>query len=195
MAPVSALLRRLTLPVLAAAALAACDASTVISNPDISYSYRSISLGRFHGDDNALRVVVYGNPFDDPPARVAEAIVAGMQGHNGGPAMTFSIAPAPPPNPRWRVIMVLNPVDFYNTQALCKMTEGPETAPSQDGRIHVIAAYCQGDFAATQGFARAKDVTALDSANFDRMLALLTRTMFPTRNPNDDRRCRTIACL
>jgi hypothetical protein len=191
---VSALLRRLTLPAFAAAALAACDASTAISNPDISYSYRSISLGQFHGGDNALRVVVYGNPFDDPPDRVANAIVAGMQDHNGGPQMTFSAAPAPPPKPRWRVIMVINPVDFYNTQKLCKMTGGPETAPSQDGRIHVIAAFCQGDFAATQGFARAKDVTALDSRNLDQMLALLTRTMFPTRNPSNDRSCN-VPCL
>ncbi len=181
--------------VAAAAALAACDASTVFSNPDISYSYRSISLGQFHGGDNALRVVVYGNPFGDPPERVAEAIVAGMQGHNGGPRMTFSTAEAPPPKPRWRVIMAINPVEFYKTQALCKMTGGPETAPSEGGRIHVISAYCQGDFAATQGFARARDVTALDSRNLDQMLALLTRTMFPTRNPNNDRRCRVIPCI
>lgn len=181
--------------VAAAAALAACDASTVISNPDISYSYRSISLGQFHGGDNALRVVVYGNPFGDPLERVAEAVVAGMQGHNGGPRMTFSTAAAPPPKPRWRVIMAINPVDFYDTHALCTMPGGPETAPSQDGRIHVVAAYCQGDFAATQGFARARDVASLDSRNLDKMLALLTRTMFPTRNPNDDRRCRIIPCV
>ena len=34
----------------------------------------------------------FGNPFDDPPEQVANAIVAGMQGHNGGPRMTFSAA-------------------------------------------------------------------------------------------------------
>ena len=195
MPPVSALFRRLALPAFAAAALAACEASTVVSSPDISYSYRSIALGRFHGEDNALRVIVHGNPFDDPPERVANAVVAGMQGHNGGPRMTFSAAPAPPPKPRWRVIMAINPIDFYDTQALCKMTGGPETAPSQDGRIHVIAAYCQGNFAATQGFARARDVTALDSRNLDRMLALLTRTMFPIRNPSNNRRCRVVTCV
>jgi hypothetical protein len=117
-----------------------------------------------------------------------------MQGHNGGPRMTFSAAAAPPPKPRWRVVMAINPVDFYNTQKLCKMAEGPKTGPSQDGRIHVIAAYCQGDFAATQGFAHARDVTALDSRNLDQMLALLTRTMFPTRNPNNDRSCN-VPCL
>ena len=117
MPPVCALLRHLALPAIAAAALAACDASTAISNPDISYSYRSIALGRFHGGDNALRVVVYGNPFDDPPEQVANAIVAGMQGHNGGPRMTFSAAAAPPPKPRWRVVMAINPVDFSNTLA------------------------------------------------------------------------------
>jgi len=142
-----------------------------------------------------LRVVVYGNPFDDPPDQIANAIVAGMQGHNGGPRMTFSSAPAPPPKPRWRVVMAINPVDFYDTQKLCKMTEGPETAPSQDGRIHVIAAYCQGDFASTQGSGRARDVTALDSRNLDQMLALLTRTMLPTRNPRTNESCRRIPCF
>ncbi len=201
MAVLSAIFARSALPLLAAAALAACDASTVISKVDIAHNYQSISLGRFHGGDNALRVVGYGSPFGDPPARVAEAVVAGMQGHNGGPRVTFSADPAPPPRPRWRVVMALNPTELRDTIELCKIPETPDAAPltarSQGGNLRILAAYCQGDWAASQAVGRGRDIFSLDSPNFDLLLARLTRTLFPTRNPHDDRdrrRCVLLPC-
>ncbi len=191
----SVLTRRLALPFVAAVGLTACDASTVISKVDIAHNYSSLSLGRFHGGDNALRVVTYGSPFGDPPARVANAVVAGMQGHNGGPRVTFSTEAAPPPRPRWRVVMAINPTEVNDTIKLCKLTDTPKTAPSQGGEVRVLAAFCQGDYAASQATGRARDVTSLDSPNFDALLARMTRTLFPTRNPNDDRRrCRVLPC-
>lgn len=201
MIPMPALFRRCLLPAYAAAALAACDASTVISKVDIAHNYQPISLGRFHGGDNALRVVGYGSPFGDPPERVAAAVVAAMQGHNGGPPVTFSTAPAPPPRPRWRVVMALNPTELRDTIKLCKIPEtvaaAPKTARSQGGNLRILAAYCQGDWAATQAVGRGRDIHSLDSPNFDALLAQLTRALFPARNPHDDRdslRCRIFPC-
>jgi len=187
MSIVSEMIRRFLLPACAAAALAGCDASTIISRVDITHNYRPLELWRFHGGDNALRVVGYGSPFGDPPARVAAAVVAAMQGHNGGPRVTFSAAPAPPPKPRWRVVMALNPTELRDTMELCKLTETPTTARTQGGRLKIMAAYCQGDWAATQATARGKDIFGLDSPNFDLLLARLTRALFPSRNPHDDR--------
>ena len=189
-------LRRFWWPAVAALTLTACDASTVISKVDVSSNFWPISLGRFYGGDNALRVVGYGSPFGDPPAQVAAAVVAGMQGHNGGPRVTFSTAPAPPPRPRWRVVMALNPTDVRDTMALCKLSETPTTTRSQDGQLRILAAFCQGDYAATQATGRGRDITSLDSPNFDNLLAALTRELFPSRNPHDDRRrCRILPCF
>ncbi len=193
-------LRRLAWPVIAAATLSACDASTIISKVDHSHNYSPISLGRFHGGDNAMRVVGFGSPFGDPPAQVAAAVVAGMQGHNGGPRVTFSTVPAPPPRPRWRVVMAINPTEINDTIKLCKLSEAPAdaplTAPSVGGKVRILAAFCQGDYAASQATGRATNVSGLDSPNFDSLLAQLTRTLFPSRNPNDDRRrrCRILPC-
>lgn len=189
-------IRRLSWPAFAVIALAACDASTIISKIDVSHNYQPISLGRFYGGDNALRIVGYGSPFGDPPARVADAVVAGMQGHNGGPRVTFSTAAAPPPRPRWRVVMALNPTDVRDSNALCKLTDTPTTVRSQGGRLRILVAFCQGDYAASQATGRGKDITSMDSPNFDKLLAGLTRELFPSRNPHDDRRrCRIWPCL
>ena len=117
-----------------------------------------------------------------------------MQGHNGGPRVTFSAAPAPPPNPRWRVILALNPTDLRDTNELCKLSTVPQTAASQDGRLRIMAAFCQGDYVATQATARGKAITALEAPNFSFLLAQLTHALFPSRNPHDDRRCRFIVC-
>ena len=199
MSPPAAILRRLLSPALAAAALTACDASTIISKVDIAPNYRPIELGRYSGGDNALRVIVYGSPFGDPPARVAEAVVAAMQGNNGGPRVTFSADPAAPPNPRWRAILAVNPTELRDTIELCKLTVAPQTAsqttPAQGGRLRIMAAFCQGDYAATQATGRGKEIASLDSPNFRFLLAQLTRALFPNRNPHDDRRCRFLPCL
>lgn len=196
MSAARATIRRIGLPLLAAAALAACDASTVISKVDISHNYSPLSLGKFHGDDNALRVVVYGSPFGDPAGDVADAAVAAMQGRNGGPRVTFSTAPAPPPNPRARVMLALNPTDVRDSMALCKLPPNakPGTAPSQDGRLRILAAYCQGDYPVSEATGRGKDITSLNSPNFQSLVAGLTRTLFPIRNPHDDRHCRFLLC-
>jgi len=175
--------------------LSACNAATIITKVDISHNYSSLPLGRFHGGDNALRVVGYGSPFGDPPAQVAEAVVASMQGHNGGARMTFSTAAAPPPRPRWRVVMALNPTELRDTNQLCKLTDTPRTARSEGGRLRILAAFCHGDYAASQATARGTGINSLDSPKFDNLLAQLTRTLFPLRNPNDDRkRCRILPC-
>jgi hypothetical protein len=58
-----------------------------------------------------------------------------------------------------------------------------------------MAAYCQGDWAATQATARGKDIFNLDSPNFDLLLVRLTRALFPSFNPHDDRRpCLIFPC-
>jgi hypothetical protein len=144
-----------------------------------------------------MGVVGYGSPFGDPPAHVANTVVASMQGHNGGARMTFTTAASPPPRPRWRVVMAINPTEIRDTIKLCKLTETPTTARSEGGNVRILAAFCQGDYAASQATGRATGVTSLDSPNFDKLVAGLTRTLFPARNPHDDRgrRCRVFPCL
>lgn len=203
----SNIFRRAIVPALAATALAACDGSAVftgspvISRVDIAHNYRPTEIWPFYGGDNALRVVGYGSPFGDPPAQVANAVVAAMQGHNGGSRVTFSAAPAPPPKPRWRVVMAINPTELNDTQDLCKLSEAPADAPltarSQGGEVKILAAFCQGDWAATQAVGRGRNVGGLDSPAFDSLIAHLTRALFPHRNPHDDRdpRCRVFPCF
>jgi hypothetical protein len=194
---VTAALRTLFLPAAAALSLTACSAATVISKVDISHNYQPLALGRFYGGDNAMGVVGYGSPFGDPPAHVANTVVASMQGHNGGARMTFTTAASPPPRPRWRVVMAINPTEIRDTIKLCKLTETPTTARSEGGNVRILAAFCQGDYAASQATGRATGVTSLDSPNFDKLVAGQTRTLFPARNPHDDRgrRCRVFPCL
>ena len=188
-------LHRFAAPVGAALLLTACAGASTISRVDIAHNYQSIELGRFHGGDNALRVVVYGDPFGDPPARVSNAVVAMMQGHTGGPRVTFSAAPAPPPRPNWRAVMVINPTDVTLSDDICRLTAPPATVRSAGDQIRIVAAFCQGDYAATRATGRARAVNGLASRDLDAMLALLNRALFPTRNPHDERfRCRLVVC-
>lgn len=181
---------RYLVPILAVLTLAACDAATIITKVGVASNYSPGELWPFYGGDNALRVVSYGSPFGDPPDRVADAVVAAMQGHTPR-SVTFSAAKAPPPKPRWRVVMALNPTELRDTQQLCTIPETPEAAPatarSQGGELRIMAAYCQGDWVATQATGRGRDITSLDSPNFDRLVADVTRALFPYRNPHDDR--------
>ena len=96
--------------------------------------------------------------------------------------------------------MALNPTDLRDSMKLCKLAETPDAAPltarAQGGQLRILAAYCQGDWAATQATAQGKDITSLDSPNFGLLLARLTLALFPSHNPHDDRRrpCLIFPC-
>ena len=91
--------------------------------------------------------------------------------------------------------MAINPTDVRDTNKLCKLTETPTTTRSQDGQVRILGAFCQGDYAASQATARGNGITSLDSPIFDDLVAGLTRTLFPSRNPHDDRRSRRCLIL
>ena len=188
--------RCLLVPAVAIFALSACDSPTMISKGDVAHNYQPADLWRFSGGDNALQVDGYGSPFGDSQKRVDDAVVAAMQGHNGGPRVTFSTAKAPPPKPTWRVVMALNPTELRDTEQLCKLTDPPKTAPSQGGKLRVLAAFCEGDWTASQATASGSDINSLDSPKFDTLVADLTNTLFPAADLHErfDRRCIGTPC-
>lgn len=173
---------------LAALALSACvPGDVVVSRVDQAHLYDPLEVATAGGGARALPVQVIGNPYPEPPAEVAAALVAAMQGNTQGVPVNFALDPqTTDPQRPYRVVMVFQPGQGLAADDVCKrQAEIRSGAAAPDGS-KLMGVLCSTDFALSSAVARSA-ATSIRAPAFDAMVAQLTLAMFPIRNPHDDR--------
>lgn len=147
-----------------------------------------------------LAVETVGNPFagrsiDDQA--IGELVTMLMQGRNRGQATNFTVTPGPTARPQYKVVIVFDPVEPAPYRALC---EGEARSGPTEETIRVRAAFCQGGRSSGQRVltgVRANVVADAtpESEAFQRMMAGITRDLFPLWDNDFDEDCRGLIWL
>jgi hypothetical protein len=135
-----------------------------------------------------MPVVVRGNPFPDPNADVATAVVDGMQGNTWWP--TRFVPSTVDPRSSYRVVVLFSPPTAMAYPDLCSaavLTSQPQLPGQGVPRTPVSAALCKWDvlMAATSSTVEA---AGPNDPRFVGLMAGLARTLFPFQNPDDAQR-------
>lgn len=188
---------RIIVLLLAAGALLACD-----YNHRRSYVEPTYRPGVFNyaAGGRDLTVETIGNPFvgrgvgdQDFP----DVITASMQGRNLGQATNFTATPGVTARPQYKVVIAFNPIEPATYRALC---EGEVRSGPTEESIRVKAAFCQGGRSSGQRVltgVRANVIAEAgpDSEAFRKMMAGITRDLFPLWDNDFDDDCRGMLLL
>ena len=177
---------------LATAALAACDYNHRRSY--VEPTYRP-SLFNYAAGGRDLEVRTVGNPYDEQglgDQEFPDFIVASMQGHNLGQPTNFTTAPGETARDQYKVVIVFNPVEPATYRSLC---EGEAQSGPTEEKVRVKAAFCQGGRSSGERVLTGvrADVVAEAGPNseaFQRMMAGVTRDLFPLWDNDFDDDCR-----
>lgn len=169
---------RTTLLLALLVAVAACDVTH--QRRFIAPRYEPEVFGYAAGRRD-LKVEVIGNPSSLNQTAFAQAVVDAMQGHNPGQPTHLTLTPGPSARPLYRVVVAFNPLEPVGIHDLCR-GERITTAPTADS-LQVRAAFCEGAGALTAVRGRAPADTDVDDADFQSLLAGMTRTLLPRDNP------------
>jgi hypothetical protein len=178
---------------LAGAVLAGCEAPPGwIAVPYYRGSYQPGETS-YQGQ---MPVVVRGNPFPDPNADVASAVVEAMQGHTWWP--TQFVPATVDPRSSYRVVVLFWPPPAMPYPDLCSaavLSSQPQPQQQRSEAVRhtpVSAALCKWDvlMAASSSTIEA---AGPDDPRFRGTMAGLARVLFPIRNPDDAMRNGFIA--
>ncbi len=185
---------RFQIPVLllATATLAACDYNHRRSY--VEPTYRP-SLFNYAAGGRDLEVQTVGNPYTERglgDQEFPEFIVASMQGHNLGQPTNFTTVPGGTARDQYKVVIVFNPVEPATYRSLC---EGEALSGPTEEKVRVKAAFCQGGRSSGERVLTGvrADVVAEAGPNsdaFQRMMAGVTRDLFPLWDNDFDDDCR-----
>ena len=129
-------------------------------------------------------VVVRGNPFADQgwsDDDFAAAVIAAMQGRNPGPTTRFTAETSREGHPAHRIILSFNAGATVTAAELCAASKGHRSEPiGPNGKLHVIAAWCRNGAVASECSGWIAGVTAPTDRRFARLIAQVTRDLFPT---------------
>lgn len=145
-------------------------------------SYRQEDFLRLAGMRDCP-VVVRGNPFaargcDD--TRFAAAVVAAMRGQAPGPDARFTLAAADDARGDHRVVVAFNAALTVGAADLCGGAGAIAADPiGTDGRVRVLAAWCRNGAVASECSGWTGGVQAPTDRRFTRLLAQVTRELFP----------------
>lgn len=190
---------RILVLLLCTGALFACDYSHRRSY--IEPTYRP-ALFNYAAGGRDLAVETIGNPYtghgiDD--RQFPELVTASMQGHNRGQPTRFTTDPGETANPRYKVVIVFDPIEPATYRALC---EGEVRSGPAVEDIRVKAAFCQGGRSTGQRVltgVRANVAGEADpqSPAFRQMMAGVTRDLFPLwdNDMDHDRDCPSFRLL
>lgn len=180
-----------------AAALFACDYNHRRSYVEPTYRPQ---LFNYAAGGRDLTTETVGNPFagrgiDDQ--EFPDVVTALMQGRNLGQATNFTATPGPTARPQYKVVIAFDPVEPASYRALC---EGQVRSGPTEETIRVKAAFCQGGRTSGQRVLTGvrADVVATadpDSEAFQRMMAGITRDLFPLWDNDFDDDCRGMLWL
>lgn len=165
--------------ILLAPGLAGCDGSGLLRHNQLYLSplYDARVPAAVGGRD--LLVEVQGNPFGTDPTGFAQAVTDAMQGHTGIQPPHFTTAPGDTWHRLYRVVVAFNPAEAVGQDELCARTVA--TAPAAGGVV-VYGAFCEGRRALSSAANGAPPVADAQAPDFRRMMAALTRDLFPLEN-------------
>ena len=144
-----------------------------------------------------LPVEVYGNPFALSPDQFARDVVDAMEGHDARDRFDFEPAGTVEPNGVYRAVLTFTDSSSGGPGTVCEPAvrrgsppQGGVDRPSPLGTA-VIAAFCEGESVVGVVSGSRADVTGTQTPEFQDLMALVTRQLFPLNVPmdtNDDRR-------
>ncbi|MFM2129276.1 MAG: hypothetical protein RL477_822 [Pseudomonadota bacterium] len=166
---------RIFLSALACVGLAAaCAGGAVSVQTEIGRAYDLSNFGAYHAGRDT-RVDVMGSTFGMAPRNFADAVTAGMQGHNSGGRTNFTATPGPSAAPGMRVVMAFDTVPAAST--IC---EAASLAPAKDPGVTLQAAWCFDGRVDSYVIARTGPVKGPEDPAFRALVAQATRDLFPT---------------
>ena len=177
----------LVLAALAPLAAAACEPAVRSVTQSRLYSPTEF---RFAAGGKTLYTVIRGNPFDAPQFRVEGAVIAAMQRGmlHTDTALTrrpeFTTDAAAAARPDYRVALVLNPAAGVDAAGLCADSGGAPIAPPGDGIVARMA-FCHLDRVLSTSHGTLASAEDPADPRFGRMIAFMTRELFPFRNFRD----------
>ncbi|HET8726889.1 MAG TPA: hypothetical protein VFO41_05205 [Alphaproteobacteria bacterium] len=171
----------LAIPVLA---LVACDVSHRRNFIAPRYTANTFNYAAGGRD---LKVEVLGNPTSLDQATFQQAVVDSMQGHNPGQPTHLTLTPGPTARPSYRTVVAFNPVLPVGIHDLCRGRVRPGGSTE---RLEIRAAFCEGNGTLTSVRGQAPADTPVNSAEFQSLMAGMTRELLPRHNPEsfEDRR-------
>ncbi len=155
---------------------------------------------RYASAAKELKAVILGNPFENTETPIEQAVLAAMQPDQWG----FDVALAPRPRittdpgdgarSEYRVVVAFNAEDSIEPARLCDGTfvSGPAVRGDE---IEARMAFCRDDRLLSMSHGSVSGVTDPRDERFLRMIAMMTRGLFPHRgfrgsSFHDDRSAR-----
>ncbi|MFQ5958728.1 MAG: hypothetical protein ACE5LF_05100 [Alphaproteobacteria bacterium] len=96
---------------------------------------------RYAAADRDLRTQIYGNPTGAPVETFNSAVVAAMQGRNGGARTHFTTAPSASARDGYRVVLAFSRDPLLSGRAVC-LGVAPEALAAATDTAHLRAAFC-----------------------------------------------------
>ena len=141
-----------------------------------------------------FEVEIQGDPFPVSEAKFAQVVTRAMQAGYTGPATHFTTTPDTSAEDGYRIVLVFNPASGFPNAQLCTGQKFPTKLPlSRGAPVVVQAAYCAPGLAsyltgytgvATSLSAWLPAAQGLDDPAFTKLIADITLSLLPLRNPN-----------
>lgn len=177
-------------------ALAGCAGEPQIYSIVQDRAY-SPSEFRHAAANKAFRTIIAGNPFDKTPThKVHDAVLAAMQPANWyqslpfTPKTYFTDTPKGEHNPRYHVVVALNPDDADGDWAAAPCADDivPQTLGPRD-EYTVRMVFCRDGVPLSISHGALEAPAKSDGARYRGMITRVTMELFPQRRDNRD--CRS----
>ena len=145
---------------------------------------------RYAVGGKGLYTIVRGNPFAAPRDETEASVIAAMQRgmlHTDTalvPRPKFTTDAVAAARPAYRVALVLNPAEDIDAATLCGDPWGVALAPRADG-ILARMAFCREDRVLSTSRGELAGVDNPADPRFRRLIATMTRQLFPFRDFRD----------
>jgi len=153
---------------------------------------RSELFYAFDGREAAVTVV--GNPFPVEQAALDRAVTETLERMPELPRADFTTTPGESARRAYRVVMVFVPAVPVVGQALCAAPPPSGSRPvAGPDPVALQAAFCHGGNMLSSAYGEVRGAASPDDPAFRRLVAQVSRQMFPYRNPDtedDDPNCR-----
>lgn len=163
--------------------LAACASGTTLTY--VGYEITGLlDQFRYAGGGRDFKVAILGNPTKAPKADFDAAVVAAMQGGNGGPTTHFTTHPGADAREGYRTVLAFSGAPAPNSRTLCQGR--PDIAPVAS-RLYLIAAFCARDRALVHLMISLPAVDDPTDTRLAGAIGLAVKTLYPAIEPGEVR--------